>query len=128
MTTFHHIGITCQDIEKSKEFYCKYLGFTFRNEASAPEALIKNVFAINSPAKIIYLVSENTLIELFSFPDDKQPSKMGSVSHIALTVSDREGLFEKLKTNGHKTIKYQKDDGGFILFVKDPDGILIELK
>ncbi|MFH1362421.1 MAG: VOC family protein [bacterium] len=128
MTNFHHVGITCQNAQKSKEFYLKHFGFQLEKEVTAPAELIKNVFAINSPAKITYLISENMLIELFEFPEDKRPAVMGSISHFALIVPDRVALFEMIKADGHETIKQAKPNGGFVLFVKDPDGVLIELK
>jgi len=128
MIRFHHLGIVCRDLEKSKDFYLNFLGFKLRNEIEAPASLMKALFDINSKAKISFLISGNIIIELFSFPDEQHKQRMGTLFHFCLTVDTPNEVFAKIKEAGYQTIKEPKADGEHILFVKDPDGVLIELK
>lgn len=96
---------------------------------SVPTQIIKKIFGINSPAKIICLKAGDSIIELFEFPKAKgvKPS-MGTITHIALSVSNRKETFQKMKNKNTVTVLIDKGDGNFTYFVKDPDGVLIELK
>ena len=55
------------------------------------------------------------------------PGNIG-ISHFALYVEDREGVKNRFDDHGLKTIKAEKKNGEFVYFVKDPDGVLIELR
>ncbi len=128
MTHIHHIGITCSDINRSERFYLEHFGLKKIKEIDAPAAWMKNIFNINSPAKLVYLKSEDAVIELFHFSEAGLKPTLGSISHFALTVKNRKHAFEKFKNDGFKTIFNDKGDGDYTYFIKDPDGVLIELK
>jgi len=130
MGLIHHIGITCSDIVKSEEFYCKSFGLTKTKEAKVPENFIQQVFGINSSAILVYLKAKNgQLLELFEFPEAKNlKSSMGSISHLALSVGNREEIAEKLRTTGVEVKIFTKDDGRKVYFAVDPDGVMVELK
>ncbi|NQU17664.1 MAG: hypothetical protein HQ564_06310 [Candidatus Saganbacteria bacterium] len=53
---------------------------------------------------------------------------MGSISHLALSVGNREEIAEKLRTTGVEVKIFTKDDGGKVYFAVDPDGVMVELK
>ncbi len=130
MTSIHHIGITCKNIKQSEEFYVKHFGFIKTKEAIAPAKLMQQLFGISSPAKLVYLECENKqLLELFEFPEAKNlnPS-MGSISHISLSVRNRDEVAKRLKATGVEIKTFTKDNGDYIYFSIDPDGVMIELK
>ncbi|MFC1571255.1 VOC family protein [Candidatus Margulisiibacteriota bacterium] len=129
MTQLHHIGLTCSDIKISEKFYIENFGLEKTKEVSVPARLMMEIFGIDSLAKMVYLKAGNSMIELFDFPEakDLKPA-MGNISHMALSVENRKEVFERMKSNGLKTILVDKGEGQFVYFVKDPDGVLIELK
>ena len=128
MFCLHHIGITCSDIVASERFYVENFGLLKIKEKVESAEIIQQIFGINSPARIVLLKSGETMVELFEFPEvDHQPI-MGSVSHFALCVADTKKAYEKLKAKGIETIMIDRGKEKHIYFVKDPDGVLIELR
>lgn len=79
MKGFHHVGVICQDIEKSKEFFTKVLGGKLLYDAgiSAPGYLDKRVGIAGAIArKAVVQVGDSTL-ELVEYrhpnPENYQP-------------------------------------------------------
>lgn len=70
-------------------------------------------------------------MEVFSFPESESalpPSfHRGGLNHFALEVEKREALFGKLKAAGYHTSRFFRN-GHWSLFVRDPDGVWIELR
>jgi catechol 2,3-dioxygenase-like lactoylglutathione lyase family enzyme len=128
MANIQHIGITCNDIRKSAEFYEQYFKLKKIKEFEVAKDVIEVIFGIKSKAQVIYLQAQDQIIELFYFIDQKINNQMGSISHFALSVGNREKVFNTIKQSGVGVILAIKPDGGKVYFVKDPDGILIELK
>ena len=129
MTWLQHVGITCSDIKKSEKFYAENFGLEKVREMDVPAEMIKKIFGIESSAKIIYLKAQDSIVELFDFLEARDiKSSLGSISHIALSVGNRKEIYENLKSKGAETILIDKGDGKYTYFVKDPDGVLIELK
>jgi catechol 2,3-dioxygenase-like lactoylglutathione lyase family enzyme len=129
MTWIQHIGITCKDIEKSKKFYIENFDFKVVREFDVPEKDINQIFGINSDAHIVSLKGERDQeIELFSFSGKEFCECTGNISHFALFVSKRKETAEKIKATGFETIIVDRGEGREVYFVKDPDGVLIELK
>lgn len=128
MTDLHHVGITCSDIKKSERFYIGNFGLENIREMDVPAEITKKIFGIDSLAKIIFLKAGNSIIELFDFPEAKLKPAMGTISHIALSVGNPKEVFDKMKGIGIETILIDKGNGKYNYFVKDPDGVLIELK
>ncbi|MFH1347228.1 MAG: VOC family protein [Candidatus Margulisiibacteriota bacterium] len=128
MTDLHHVGITCSDIRRSERFYIDNFGLENVQEMDVPAEIAKKIFGIDSPARIIFLKAENSIIELFDFPEAKLKPTMGTISHIALSVASPKEAFDKMNGKGIEVVLIDKGNGKYNYFVKDPDGVLIELK
>lgn len=129
MTWLEHLGITCSDIKRSEKFYVENFGLKKISEKGESAEVIKKIFGIDSSAKFIYLKAGNSLIELFEFPEAENLKRaMGNINHFALSVGNRQEAYERLKSKGIETILIDRGDGRFTYFVKDPDGVLIELR
>jgi lactoylglutathione lyase len=137
-----HTSYSVRSIEHSLAFYRDLLGFEVIHER--PE--IKNNYfrkIVGIPDGVIhdaYLRIPGTThcLELFEYmhprgtPQNLKPNNPGS-SHVAYLVDDLQAFFPKLKAAGVEFISEPvyldegPNEGGWALYMKDPDGIVIEL-
>jgi lactoylglutathione lyase len=123
ITGIGHIAITCQDIDRSLDFYTRILGL--------PEA-----FRMNNDDGSLWMVYLKTggggFIELFTNggnPVDL-PQNASGFKHLCLWVDDIEATLHDLQAKG-----LDVDPGGIRTgrskcrqyFIADPDGVRIEL-
>ena len=114
-----HIGIRVHDLERSRAFYEK-LGFDFAWGPAGPEPVaamrhpsgLELNFILNAPSAR----SPNILMDV--------PEKHAGVTHIALKIGDLATAEAMLNDLG---IAITGRRGSAALFVRDPDGNVIEL-
>lgn len=117
----HHIAITVNNLETSKEFYSKYFGFSE----------IKLFERIDLRGKAIFLQCENIILELWEFsnpfPSQGDELQRIGIRHLAFEVGDIENFI--LNLPNELITEYVKlgASGGKYLFIKDPSGVNIEL-
>ncbi|MEH2204233.1 MAG: VOC family protein [Nostoc sp.] len=122
-TGIHHVAIICSDYDRSKKFYVEVLGFP----------IIQETFrAARNSYKLDLKVTENTQVELFSFPNPPQrPSKPEScgLRHLAFQVDDVEETVYYLKSKGLEVENIRVDEitGKKYTFFKDPDNLPLEI-
>ena len=114
-----HIGIRVHDLARSRAFY-EELGFVFAWGPAGPEPVaamrhpsgLEINFILNAPnAK-----ASNILMDV--------PQKHAGVTHIALRIDD---LAKAEAALGALGVKITGKRGDAALFVRDPDGNVIEL-
>ena len=118
----HHIAIICSDKQRSLSFYVDALGFEIVRTHIRPE----------HHDEIIMLEGYGVILELFI--DDTHPPRVTNpealgLRHLAFRVEDVEKLSESLKARGFYPELIRKDSFTCekMTFVKDPDGLPIEL-
>ncbi len=122
----HHLAITVSDIQKSVSFY-KRLGFE-----------LISIYDKSEPgAKGASLKLESNELEMFCFKDStksksrelKETFKTIGITHFALGHEDLDECCKKLKKAGFEVLHEPKtaSTGHRYSFIKDPDGIYIEL-
>jgi glyoxylase I family protein len=123
LNKIHHVAIICSDYEKSKDFYVNLLGLKIINEYYRSE---------RSSFKLDLAVGENTMIELFSFPDPPQrltkPEAAG-MRHLAFEVDNMNDTVSELKVHqiAVEPIRIDPLTGKKYTFFSDPDQLPIEL-
>lgn len=117
-----HFCINVKDLEKSIHFYRDILGLKLSRRVEVPE----------NNAEIAFVLGEGSDvgIELTHWRDKKEYVEGDYLDHIALGVQDVEGTIEKLRKKGVEIAMEPfslRGSASKIAFIKDPDGIWIEL-
>jgi lactoylglutathione lyase len=114
-----HIGIRVHDVARTRAFY-EQLGFRWAWGPAGPEP----VAAMTHPSGL-------ELNFILNAPDAKRPNilmdvgeKYPGITHIALKISDVAATRRALEAAG---IALSGTRGAVALFVRDPDGNVIEL-
>jgi catechol 2,3-dioxygenase-like lactoylglutathione lyase family enzyme len=131
---FNHVGQCVTDLERSKRFYCELLGFTLQREINPPDDLSAKLLGLDPPLGMTatYLGRDGLVLELLHFdaPGQTRPfvrrgMNEPGLTHISLSVEDLEGVVAKLPDYGGEVMA--DSDIGSGVFVRDPDGQLVEL-
>lgn len=135
---YHHTGIFVSDMEASIKWYEEMLGY---------KLMYKNVFDLPGQGLVdmCWIKHQDHYIELYQYRYDQKPfsvedylTSLGT-KHLCLWVED--GQLEPLTAyleernvdfwvKNHKWTKEQcgKPTGCGVIYVKDPDGVLIEIQ
>jgi glyoxylase I family protein len=119
----HHVAIICLDYQRSKDFYCRVLGF---------KVIAETYRAERNSYKLDLRLNDGTQIELFSFPSPpmrvNKPEARG-LRHLAFRVSNISAVIEELKNHGVEVEPVRIDSltNKRFTFFADPDGLPLEL-
>ena len=142
-SSFVHVGITVKDMKKTIAFYEKYFGFTVGREMQFPAGFfdakptLYNLYP-GAISKMAMITSpDGVTMELFEF--DKQEPATPAIwntpgyHHICLKVDDCVAKCKEMEADGVELF-FQPDHmgpperGAYWVFLKDPDGNMIELQ
>jgi len=138
----HHTGYTVSDLDRSVAFYCDELGCEIvsrqEKEGGYLAAIVGYPDAHVRMAHLRVPGGEHVL-ELFEYlapPGDRpdvQPCNVGA-SHLCFLVDDLRALYERLLARGVRSfvsppveVDTGINRGGLALYLRDPDGITVEL-
>jgi lactoylglutathione lyase len=134
MGTYNHTGQVVTDLERSKRFYQEVLGFKFWHEIHPPDELTSKLSSLQPPLGVTcsYLVLDGFVVELmhYSVPGAAAPYRRRTmnepgITHLSIGVEDVRATAEKAVEYGGEII--EDSDIGMGLFIRDPDGQLLEL-
>jgi glyoxylase I family protein len=124
-----HIAVSVSDISRSAKFYGKYFGLKcirkyVYKEAGFTIAILKK----GSIALELFEFKKHKLLPKYRRVLDTDLRTIG-VKHFSVEVRDIEGLYEKFKKAGLSLATGLRvlNDGSKYFFIRDPDGILVEL-
>ncbi|MEA2685092.1 MAG: glyoxylase family protein [Actinomycetota bacterium] len=119
----HHLALICSDVEQTVRFYQDLLGFP----------LVEMFENRDYPGSTHFFmdIGNDNLLAFFDFPGlglGQAVEATGSVQHIALSVSQESFDLLKERLDG-AGVEYLGPDRGLTrsMYLKDPDGIQIEL-
>jgi lactoylglutathione lyase len=125
LTDIGHIGIRVHDLERSQRFYA-VLGFekTIGPIGKEPVAILVNQAAKIEINLILNAPSASTPNVLMDVP-----VKAPGITHVALACPDIEAATKTLAAAGYpiKDGPVTFPSGARAVFVRDPDGVVIEL-
>jgi catechol 2,3-dioxygenase-like lactoylglutathione lyase family enzyme len=131
---FNHVGQCVTDLARAKRFYCELLGFTLQREISPPDDVSAQLLGLTAPLGMTasYLGRDGLVLELLHFSANGQTAgyerramNQPGLTHISLSVEDLEGVLAKIGDYGGEVIADSNIGSG--VFVRDPDGQLVEL-
>jgi catechol 2,3-dioxygenase-like lactoylglutathione lyase family enzyme len=137
--SFNHSSFTVSDLDRSLDFYCSIIGMKRISYADRPQEYSETVTGIKGcPLKIAYLTGWGHRLELIEYVGSKKKSQTSSTDnigagHICFNVTDLVSMAEEYRNMG---VELQSDPlvipagtnkGGMTFYMKDPDGIVIEL-
>ena len=134
MSQYNHTGIVVTDLDRSKRFYQEVLGFQFWYEISPPDEMTAKLNCLDPPLEITasYLTLDGFVLELMHYsasgaaaPYVPRAMNEPGLTHLSISVDDVRATAEKAVEYGGEII--EASDIGLALFIRDPDGQLLEL-
>ena len=134
MPVYNHTGQVVADLERSKRFYQEALGFQFWYEMSPHDAMSAKLLCLEPPLGLVtsYLVLDGFVLELIHFSADEakapyRPRTMNEpgLTHLSISVDDIKATAARVVEYGGQVV--EESDVGVALFIRDPDGQLVEL-
>ncbi len=120
-----HTMLRVRDLDKSIDFYTKFLGMTLLRKREVPEAKYTNVFVGYGPE------DTHAVLELTYNWEQEEDYEIGTAyGHIALGVRGIYDICDKLEAAGVNIPRKPgpvKHGTTHIAFIEDPDGYKIEI-
>ena len=120
-----HTMLRVRDLDKSIDFYTKFLGMTLLRKREVPEAKYTNVFVGYGPE------DTHAVLELtYNWEQDEDYEIGTAYGHIALGVRGIYDICDKLEAAGVNIPRKPgpvKHGTTHIAFIEDPDGYKIEI-
>jgi catechol 2,3-dioxygenase-like lactoylglutathione lyase family enzyme len=131
---FNHLGQCVTDLARSRRFYVEVLGFEPWREINPPDELSAKLLGLDAPLGMTacYLRRDGLVLELLHFAADGQTQapklrtmNEPGLTHISVSVDDIPATCAAVTEHGGEVLTDTDIDVG--IFVRDPDGQLIEL-
>jgi len=134
MGVYNHTGQVVTDLERAKRFYQEVLGFEPWYEITPPDEATAKLNCLEPPLGITasYLTLDGFVLELmhYSAPGAALPFRARTMNepgltHLSISVDDVRATAAKAAEYGGQVI--EESDLGVAIFIRDPDGQLLEL-
>ena len=134
MSAFNHVGQCVTDLERSKRFYCELFGFTLEREIMPPDESSAQLMSLTPPLAMTaaYLVRDGLVLELLHYGAAGQTQAFREralnepgLTHLSLSVDDIDAVCARVGDYGGEVVA--SSHIGAAVFVRDPDGQLVEL-
>jgi catechol 2,3-dioxygenase-like lactoylglutathione lyase family enzyme len=134
MAAYNHSGQVVTDLERSKRFYQEVLGFAPWYEINPPDESSAQLLGLTPPLGMTasYLTLDGLVLELMHFAEPgataaprRRTMAEPGLTHLSISVEDPRATADKAVEYGGELI--DESDIGVGLFIRDPDGQLLEL-
>jgi len=142
VTGCEHIGIQVRDVDRSARFYADALGFVLVSRVSRSEPYVQRVVGcfpdVTLEIAMLAIPGTEVLLEILEYrgvegtPVDPATVNPGT-AHFCLYVDDLVGLHARLVAQGVEFVSDLETAtagplaGRRLVYMKDPDGIRVEL-
>jgi catechol 2,3-dioxygenase-like lactoylglutathione lyase family enzyme len=131
------VGVTCSDFQRSLKFYGEILGLPCLAVIDVPEDQVRDIYGIDPAKNKVTLALMRTgnggFVELFRFEPlhgehQKVVWERPGITHFSFNVKNLAAARKRLEAAGYKFVTPVKTNMGTdFIFLRDPDGNLIEL-
>jgi len=130
---FNHVGLCVTDLARSRRFYIELLGFSPQRSLVVPDEPSDRLLGVAPPLNLtaVYLGLDGLVLELLCFERPDNPPFRARVfnepglTHLSVSVDDVRATAARAAEFGGTALA--ETDIGAALFIRDPDGQLIEL-
>lgn len=130
----HHFGVTVTDLEQAVEFYRDVLGLEVLDRFTVSGDAFSDAVGIQgATGTFVHLDAGAARIELIEYEPRGADRTGGDVNqpgtkHLGLVTEDVDDLYESLPADVETLSEPRTTESGArILFVRDPEGTLVEL-
>jgi len=134
-SAFNHLGQCVTDLDRSRRFYVEIFEFEVEREINPPDSPSDRLLGLTPPIGMTacYLRRDGLVLELLHFagagaaPNPARARAMNDpgLTHISLSVDDIPATCAQVRDHGGEILG--DTDIDVAIFVRDPDGQLIEL-
>jgi lactoylglutathione lyase len=129
---FNHLGHCVSDLARSRRFYEELLGFEVERELHPPDDPSSTLLRLPKPLGMtaLYLRRDGLVLELLHFERgtklarDRVMNEPG-LTHVSVSVDDVDAVCARVADYGGEVLA--DTNIGAAIFIRDPDGQLIEL-
>jgi lactoylglutathione lyase len=130
---FNHVGQCVADLDRSRRFYVEVFGFEVARELRPPDQGSHRLLRLPVPLGMTacYLKRDDFVLELLHFadagtvPGDERVMNQPGLTHVSLSVDDLDETLAAVEAHGGEVLT--DTNLGMAVFVRDPDGQLVEL-
>ena len=127
LEVMEHVNIRAADMEATKDFYCDVLGMRV---GERPPFDFPGYWIYLGDTAVVHLISADSDAALDGYLGAKDGELVGSgaIDHVAFSGSDVKAFVEQAKVHNAEMMHRKVPQFGIHqVFIKDPDGITIEL-
>jgi catechol 2,3-dioxygenase-like lactoylglutathione lyase family enzyme len=132
-SVFNHVGHCVRDMDRSIRFYTDVLGFALERTLQVADTPTDRLLRLEAPLGMsaVYLRRDGLILELMTFEREGNPPVRERVfnepglTHLSFSVDDVGASAARAAELGGEVLK--DTEIGAAVFVRDPDGQLIEL-
>jgi predicted enzyme related to lactoylglutathione lyase len=131
-----HFAVCVGDLERSRTFYTKALGFTVSHEVDVTPPFEKLVDFPAIDGHAIFMMHGGLTLELNGYttpevigPAEPRPMNQRGITHMAFVVENLAATAERIAAHGGTALRHTHVAGpmGDMMFATDPDGTRLEL-
>lgn len=130
---FNHVGLCVTDLERARRFYSELLGLEIWFEAQPPDELSAQLLGMEPPLgmTVLYMRRDGFVLELLHYaqrgtaPARERVMNEPGLTHVSFSVDDVESILARVPEFGGTVL--ESTNIGNAVFVRDPDGQLVEL-
>lgn len=120
---FNHVALVCSSENQCDQFYQNVLGLEkLPSKILSPE-MSEKIFGVRREYKLIYYGNTHLKFEIFLSSQEEKKQ----IGHVCLELKNREEILKKCAALGMEIIQIPRN-GGDLVFIKDQDGHLFEMK
>jgi catechol 2,3-dioxygenase-like lactoylglutathione lyase family enzyme len=133
-SVFNHVGHCVTDLERSRRFYEDLLGFEYLRQISPPDDATAKLLRLPPPVGMTacYLRRDGFILELLHhggeaakpLPPRDRPMNEPGLTHISVSC-DVDDVVRRVADYGGAVL--EDTNIGAAIFIRDPDGQLVEL-
>lgn len=123
---FHHIALANASQSAADAFYIDVLGLELIYSFTLPAEKAQAVFGLDRDIPVLLYGSGDFRAEVFIAPEAASPAPR--VAHFCLNTPRCAAILERARAAGLPVVSLPRDKGGFVYFLRDGSGNLVELK